>query len=180
MTPLSKRLIIALVVSVAVNLLLGGLFVGAAIQRHRMRAERAMMMPPPRGFGPREAGPRDDDRSPRGERRFHDRREAREREGRGFRRGPLFGGLLADDLRPRRAVMAKARADVHEALVHEPFDPAALERSLAAFGTETTTTQDILHKRIVELAKKDADTRAKLAHGFEARGGPPGGPGGEP
>jgi len=177
MTPLSKRLIIALVVSVAVNLLLGGVFVGSAIQRHRMRAERAMMMPPPpRGFGPREA--RDDDRSQR-ERRYRERREAREREAsdaRVPRRGGPFGGLLADDLRPRREVIAKARAGVHDALVHEPFDAAALDHSLSAFGTETVTTQDILHKRILELAKKDAETRAKLAHGFEPRGGPPAAP----
>jgi uncharacterized membrane protein len=171
MTPLSKRLIIALVVSVAVNLLLGGVFVGAAIQRHRMRAERGMMMPP-RGFGAREGGPRDEERLARAERKPRDRRDARE--GRGPRRGPMFGGLLADELRPRREVIAKARADVHEALVHEPFDPAALERSLTAFGTETTATQEILRKRIVELSKKDAETRAKLARGFEPRGGPAG------
>lgn len=177
MTPLSKRLIIALVVSVAVNLLLGGVFVGAAIQRHRMRAERAMMMPP-RGFGPHE-GARDE-RSPRAERNRRDRREGREgrdvREGRGPRRGPMFGGLLADDLRPRREAMAKARSDVHDALVHEPFDPAALERALTTFGTETTATQDLLRKRIVELSKKDAETRAKLALGFEPRGAPRGAP----
>lgn len=171
MTPLSKRLIIALVVSVAVNLLLGGVFVGAAIQRHRLRAERGMMMPPPRGFGPREAGPRDDQRAPRAEHMPRDWRE-----GRGPRRGPMFDGLLADDLRPRREVIGKARAAVHDALVQEPFDSAALDRSLTAFGTETMTTQDILHKRIVELSKKDAETRAKLARGFEARGGPAGEP----
>jgi len=170
MTPLSKRLIIALVVSVAVNLLLGGLFVGAAIQRHRMRAERGMMMPP-RGFGPRQARPGDDERPPRAEHLPRDRRE-----GRGPRRGPMFDGLLADDLRPRREVIGKARAAVHDALVHEPFDADALDRSLTAFGTETATTQDILHKRIVELSKKDAETRAKLARGFEARGGPAGEP----
>ncbi|HEX5100099.1 MAG TPA: hypothetical protein VFV94_11395 [Polyangiaceae bacterium] len=175
MTPLSKRLIIALVLSVAVNLLLGGVFVGAAIHRHRMRAERAMPMPP-RGFGPHEAGPRDE-RSQRAERKQHDRREGREgREGRGPRRGPVFGGLLADDLRPRREAVAKARADVHEALVREPFDPAALERSLSAFGTESATTQDLVRKRIVELSKKDPETRAKLAHGFEPRGAPRGKP----
>ncbi|HWP06520.1 MAG TPA: periplasmic heavy metal sensor [Polyangiaceae bacterium] len=176
MTPLSKKLIIALVVSVAVNLLLGGVLVGAAIQRHRMRAERAMMMPP-RGFGPHEAGPRNEERSERAERKQRDRREGREgREGRGPRRGPMFGGLLSDELRPRREAMAKARGDVHEALVHEPFDPAALERSLTTFGTETVTTQDLLHKRIVELSKKDAETRAKLARGFEPRGAPRGAP----
>jgi uncharacterized membrane protein len=170
MTPLSKRLIIALVVSVAVNLLLGGVFVGAAIQRHRMRAERGMMMPPPRGSGAREAREaRDEERPPRAERKPRDRREGRE--GRSPRRGPIFGGLLADDLRPRREVIMKARADVHDALVHEPFDPVALDRSLKAFGTETITTQDILHKRILELAKKDAETRTKLARGFEPRGG---------
>lgn len=189
MTPLSKRLIIALVVSVAVNLLCAGLLVGAAIHRSRMRAEHGPMMGP-RGMGPREGGPRGDDRRLKGERGPKDDRgprDAREdrddrddrgrREGRGPRHGGMFGGLLADEMRPRRDEAVKARAAVHEALTHEPFDPAALERSLTALRAETATTQNLLHKKMLELTRTgDAETRAKLARGFEKRGGGPGGP----
>jgi len=182
MTPLSKRLIIALVVSVAVNLLFAGVLAGAAIHRSRMRAERGQMMPGPRGMGPREGGPRNDERRAKSERGPKDDRGARDdrdersrREGRGPRRGGMFGGLLAEDLRGRRETAMKARAAVHEALTHEPFDAALLDRSLAALRTETSTTQDVLHRKILELTKTgDAETRAKLAQGFERRGG--GGP----
>ena len=181
MTPLSKRLIIALVISVAVNLLFAGLVAGAAMHRSRVRAERGHLLPPPRGMGPREGGPRGDERRPKGERGQRDERgpkdEREHREGRGPRRGPMFGGLLADEMRPRREEAMKARAAVHDALVHEPFDPAAVERSLATLRADTATTQDLLHKRIVELARTgDAETRAKLAQGFERRGGASGPP----
>ncbi|RDJ93924.1 hypothetical protein B4Q13_18530, partial [Lacticaseibacillus rhamnosus] len=70
---------------------------------------------------------------------------------------------------------------VHDALVHEPFDPAAVDRTLAALRTEMGTTEDFLHKRILELSRTgDAETRAKLAQGFERRGGGPRGAGGPP
>jgi uncharacterized membrane protein len=176
MTPLSKRLIIALVISVAVNLLFAGLFAGAALHRSRMRAERGHMLPPPHGMGPREGGPRGNERRPRARDEPGSEDEPERREGRGPRRGPMFGGLLADEMRPRREEAMKARAAVHDALVHEPFDPAALDRSLTALRAETTTTQDILHKKLVELSSKDAATRAKLAQGFERWGGPGAGP----
>lgn len=179
MTPLSKRLIIALVVSVAVNLLFAGVLAGAAIHRSRLRAERGQMMPGPRGMGAREGGPRNDERRPKGERGPRDDRDDRDdrgrREGRGPRRGAMFGGLLAEDMRDRRETALKARAAVHDALTHEPFDAAALDRSLTALRAETATTQDILHKKMLELTRTgDAETRAKLAQGFERRGG--GGP----
>jgi len=181
MTPLSKRLIIALVVSVAVNLLFAGLVAGAAIHRSRMRAERGHMLPGPRGTGPREMGPREtgprgDERRPKGERGPREDRGPRDehgrREGRGPRRGPMFGGLLAEEMRPHREAAMKSRAAVHDALTHEPFDAAALERSLTALRTETATTQNDLHKKIAELARTgDAETRGKLAQGFERKGG---------
>ena len=189
MTPLSKKLIIALVVSVAVNLLCAGLLVGAAIHRSRMRAEHGQMMGP-RGMGPREGGPRDDDRRPKDDRGAQDDRGARDdrrdrddrddrgrREARGPRRGAMFGGILADEMLPRREEALKARAAVHDALTHEPFDAAALDRSLTALRAETAATQDLLHKKMLELTRKgDAETRAKLARGFEPRGGGRGGP----
>jgi uncharacterized membrane protein len=181
MTPLSKRLIIALVVSVAVNLLFAGVLAGAAIHRSRMRAERGQMLPGPRGMGPRELGPRSDERrlkaerGPRDDRGVRDDRDDRgRREGRSPRRGGAFGGLLTEDLRGRRESALKARAAVHDALTHEPFDVAAFERSLTALRTETATTQELLHKKMLELARTgDAETRAKLARGFEPRGGGP-------
>jgi uncharacterized membrane protein len=172
MTPLSKRLIIALVVSVAVNLLIGGIFAGAAINRSRLRAERAHAMLGARGPGPREGRPHDD--GPRGE----PGEERGRREGRGPRRGGPFSGLLAghrEEMHARREATVKVRAGVVEALRHEPFDPAALERSLGALRSETATTQELLHKTILDTARSgDAEARAKLARGFERMDeGPP-------
>ena len=175
MTPLSKRLIIALVISVAVNLLIGGVFVGSAVHRRQMRAERGQFMPLPRGpgarFGAAPGGPGEE--RPRG---MPSGREGfRER-----RHGGPFGGTLAghtEEMQARRKAVAGARSAVHDALVHDPFDPAALEKSLGALRTETVTTQELLHKAIVEAAQKgDAETRTKLARGFDRMGGGAEGP----
>ena len=163
MTPLSKRLIVALVISVAVNLLAGGIFVGSAIQRSRLRAERAHVMAGPHGRdheGERAA-------SPRGERGERGAREG----GRGARRNGPFGGLIAGhrgEMVARQQAAATARSAVRTALTQEPFDRAALERSLTGLRTETATTQELLHKAIVDAAQSgDAEARAKLARGFE-------------
>jgi len=160
MTPLSKRLIVALVISVAVNLLAGGIFVGSAIQRSRIRAERAHVMAGPHGRG--HEGERAT--SPRGER---GPREG----GRGARRNGPFGGLIAGhrgEMLARQEAAATARTAVRDALTHEPFDRAALERALTALRAETATTQELLHKAIADAAQSgDTEARAKLARGFE-------------
>jgi uncharacterized membrane protein len=68
----------------------------------------------------------------------------------------------------RRRAVAEARHAVEDSLAHEPFDPAAFESSLAALRTETRTTQELLHKALVDAARNgDAEARRKLAHGFQ-------------
>ena len=165
MTPLSKRLIIALAISGALNLLCVGLFVGGAIRRHRMHDERAQGGP---GFrGPRgEGGPR------------LGRREGGPAGERAGRRGDgPFGGVLAghrEEMMARHRATSDARRAVEQSLAHEPFDPAALEHSLRALRGETVTTQELLHKTLFEAARDgDAETRKKLAHGFERVGPQP-------
>jgi uncharacterized membrane protein len=176
MTPLSKRLIIALVISVAVNLLIGGVFVGSALHRRQMRAERGQFTLPPRGPGgpgARFGGPREEPAwgAPQG----REERGARE-----HRRGGPFGGTLAghkEEMQARRKAVMGARAAVHDALVKDPFDPAALDQSLIALRKETATTQELLHQAIVDAAKTgDAETRTKLARGFDRLDNAAGGP----
>ena len=166
MTPLSKRLIVALVISVAVNLLAGGILVGLAIQRSRLHGERAHVTAGPRGRG-HEAGREAAPRAERGPREG----------GRGARRGGPFGGLIAghrDEVAARQRAAAAARTAVRDSLTHEPFDRAALERALSDLRTETATTQTLLHKAIADAAEQgDAAARAKLARGFERPTPPP-------
>jgi uncharacterized membrane protein len=169
MTPLSKRLIVALVISVAMNLLIGGILAGSAIQRSRLRADREHALAGPRGRG------HDGDRelAPRGERGERGPREG----GRGARRGGAFGGLIAghrEEMVARQSAVATARGAVRDALTHEPFDRATLERALTGLRTETTTTQELLHKAILDAAQSgDAEARSKLARGFERPMAPP-------
>lgn len=157
MTPLSKRLIIALAISGALNLLCVGLFVGSAIHHSRMRAARAHFEPGAR------AG------------RFERRGGEGAREG---RQKPPFGGILAahrDELVQRRRAVVDARRAVERTLEQEPFDPAALDRSLATLRSETTTSQELVHKTLAEAARGgDAEMRRKIAQGFAKLG--PGGP----
>jgi hypothetical protein len=162
MTPLSKRLIIALAISGALNLLAIGLFVGGAIRRSRSHGG-------PDHMEHRERGPRSD-------RSGGD--EARERKHddgppeRGWRRGERPGlGLMADhpeQVVARRRATSEARRAVREALEQEPFEAATLERSLGTLRGETAATQQLLHQSLLEAAKKgDAEKRRDLARGFE-------------
>ncbi len=153
MTPLSKHLLLALAISGALNLLCAGLFVGSAIHRSRMRAERAQFEPGPRGG------------------RFE------RRGGEGRRGAAPFGGILAahrDELVQRRRAVVDARRAVERTLEQEPFDAAALDRSLTNLRNETTTSQELVHKTLAQAARDgDAQTRRKIAAGF-AKLGPSG------
>ena len=175
MTPLSKRLIIALVISGALNLLAFGLFIGGAIRRARTDDSRARFER--RERAERKDGSREDKRGERGERgeRGDGPREGKHEDGtpeRGRRRGerPLLR-LFADQpevMVARHRATAAARKVVSDALEQEPFDAAALERSLGALRTETAATQVLLHQKVLDEAKKgDAELRKGLASGFE-------------
>lgn len=146
MTPLSKRLIVALVISGALNLLCAGIFVGGFIHRSRARAARA-------GF---DVG--------RGQRQGAERAERR--------RGPgPFGGILAghrEQMLEHRRTTAEARKAVIASLEQEPFDPAALDRALVGLRAETAKTQEFVHQTLEQAARDgDVEARQKLAHGFE-------------
>jgi len=157
MTPLSKRLLIALAISGALNLMCAGLLIGNAIHRSRMRAERAHFEPAAHGG------------------RFERRAGDGMREGR--RGAAPFGGILAahrDELVQRRRAVVDARRAVERALEQEPFDAAALDRSLANLRSETATSQELVHKTLAQAARDgDAETRRKIAAGF-AKLGPSG------
>lgn len=146
MTPLSKRLLVALVISGALNLLCAGAFVGGWIHRSRARAAHAGFE---LGRGMREPGSR-----------------AERRHG----AGP-FGGILAghrEQMLERRHAAADARKAVVASLEHEPFDPAALDQALSSLRAETTKTQTFVHQTLEQAARDgDGDVRKKLAHGFE-------------
>jgi uncharacterized membrane protein len=173
MTPLSKQLVIALAISGALNLLAIGLFVGGVIKRSRhdgpARVER-------RDRDRDRDRDREKKRTARDEVPGEEEREERRPDGE-RRRGklPLFG-LTAEEpqLLARRVATADARKAVREALEKEPFDAAALERSLATLRTETAATQDLLHKTVLNVATKgDEKKREDLARAFERFGGGP-------
>jgi uncharacterized membrane protein len=141
MTPLAKRLSIVLAISVAVNLLLGGIMVGRAF-RHRHQPHDGHEQPGMRA----------------------------ERDG---RKGPLRGLFRehGDALREKRRSMGDARRAARAALEAEPFDQAALERALEGLRKETTASQEITHRAIVEAAAKSPpEERKKLGRALEHLG----------
>ena len=133
MTPLAKRLLIALCISFGLNLLAAGIVLGRSFERGRERG-------PNRG---RDAGA---EHAPDGPHAKRQRVFAR--------RGP-------EGIERRRAVR-KAREDVRAALEKEPFDPAALEAALGRVRSETTRGQELLHHKLVEDAKRGPEERRKL------------------
>lgn len=151
MTPFAKRLSIALAVSIAINLLLAGIWVGRMFHRPR----------PPRGEHEMPA--------------LHAEREGR--------RGPLRGLYRehGDELREKRRAIGDARRSAREALEKEPFVRADLENALAALRKETGSSQEIMHRALVDAAEKGTpEERKKLGKALERFGvgaGP--GPGGE-
>lgn len=144
MTPLSRRLIIVLAISGALNLLCAGIFVGGFIHRWRARSTNLV-----HALG---------DARPRAERRHGP--------------GP-FGGVLAghhEEMKERRRATAEARKAVVASLEREPFDAAALDEALAGLRAETAKTQELVHQTLERAARDgDAEARRKLARGFDRR-----------
>jgi uncharacterized membrane protein len=140
-TPLAKRLSIALAVSIALNLLLAGVFVGRALHRRPP--------PPPEREMPALRGEREGRRAPlRGLFREH-----------------------ADELREKRRAIGEARRKAQTALGAEPFDRAALESALEGVRKETVGSQEIMHRAIVEAAAKGSpDERRKLGRALDRTG----------
>lgn len=133
MTPLAKRLLMALCISFGLNLLAAGVVLGRVFDRGR-------------GQGPlnraRDAGAEHMPDKPHGKTR-------------GFaRRGP-------EAVESRRAVR-KAREEARAALEKEPFDAAAFEAALGRVRSETTRGQELLHRKLVENAKRGPEERRKL------------------
>jgi len=141
MTPLAKRLSIALAVSIALNLLLAGIFVGRAFHRRHP--------PPPDHDMPAMRGDRDGKRAPlRGLLREH-----------------------GDELKDKRRAIGEARRTAQAALEAEPFDRAALERALEGLRKETVASQEVLHRVIADAAAKGSpDERRKLGRALERSG----------
>lgn len=140
MTPLAKRLAIAVAISLGLNLLLGGVLVGQALQRKRANFERG---------GPTPSG-------------MHER--APRRPG-AFQRSV---GKDHPELGERRRVMATARQKVREALTREPFDKAALEQALAGLRKETEESQALAHVALVETAASTTPAvRSELGREFQ-------------
>lgn len=68
----------------------------------------------------------------------------------------------------RRDAVRQARARVSEALRTEPFQPARLEQSLGELRSETTKTQELLHRALVKAARDGTpEARRELSQGFE-------------
>jgi uncharacterized membrane protein len=133
-TPLAKRLLIALCISFGLNLLAAGVVLGRAFDRGRGKG------PPNRG--------RDASAEPM-------REKPHAKMQRGFaRRGP-------EAMESRRAVR-KAREEVRAVLEKEPFDPAAFEAALGRVRAETTRGQELVHRKLLENAKRGPEERRQL------------------
>lgn len=161
MSSLTKRLSIALAVSVALNLFGAGFLVSRAL--HREHGPRMPHMPPPAQelvdvspfMGPR--GLLGSGAEPR---LLPHVREVMRAHG--------------DGLRQDRGALHERRRAVEDALRAEPFDDAALSQALGSLRQSTLAAQERMHTALVELAKKlPAEDRQRLArHGPRGRGGP--------
>ena len=131
-TPLARRLAIALVASLAINLFLGG-----------MATSRWLFHGPPgaHGVGPDGIG-------------HFNRRAAHEA------LDPDVRSLVEavwreriDDIRPRIRAARKARHEVMRALIAEPIDAAALEAAYAALRARTDEAQTAVHGALAQVAQ---------------------------
>jgi Spy/CpxP family protein refolding chaperone len=144
MTFTSKRLAIALAVSVALNLFLTGFIAVRALHgaRHHERGHRHGQ-----SFGQR-------DREPGARQAL--RRVLRQRE-------PAFRAQAERLRATRRAVSA--------AFTAEPFEAAALERTLAELRAQTEQSQRLMHEALIETAPSlTPEQRGRLARRAFDRG----------
>jgi uncharacterized membrane protein len=137
MTPLAKRLSIFLAISIGLNLLLAGLWLG-----HGLRGRGQHGFPP--SMGSAES--------------FNARRHP------ALRRA--FEGKKPEFAAHRQASRA-ARNEVAQALTQEPFDRAAVERALSALRSENLRSQELLHGELVGMAERGSpELRRDIARTF--------------
>jgi uncharacterized membrane protein len=142
MTKTTKRLVIALAASVAVNLFLGGFLTSRAFMHKQRRDHRTASGPflGPRGLlGPGGLA----NATPEVKNVLEQHREG---------------------LRNHRRRMHEARRAVAEALRAEPFERGRLEQALADARTATDASQAAMHAALVEVAATvGPEERRKLA-----------------
>lgn len=160
MTPLAKRLAIALTLSVGVNLLLAGYVLGYGLHRPQttigtMGAGNGPGMGTGHGLG-MGMGHAMGSCPGMGN-------------GTGCRRPALRAalGLRENDIRAYREEIDKARDNVRVALEHEPLDRSALEQALATLRTQSGRGQELTHQAIVDAASRATlEQRRELANDF--------------
>jgi uncharacterized membrane protein len=147
-TPLAKRLLIALCVSLGLNLLAVGIVLGRSFDRG----------------GPRGPGRVRDGGAP-----------GRPAKADGMLHHAL--GKRGPEMLESRRSARRAREDARSVLEKEPFDAAAFEAALARVRSETTRGQELVHRRLSENAKRGTpEERRKLSQVFgrdSDRAGPP-------
>lgn len=134
MTPLAKRLLVALCVSLGLNLLAAGVVLGRAFDRDR-------------GQGPKHGRHAGAERAP-------------EKQPGELRR--RFGWRGEPEGMERRRAVRQAREQARAALGKEPFDAAAFEAALGRVRAETARGQEALHRKLVEEAKRGPEERRRL------------------
>jgi uncharacterized membrane protein len=140
-----RRTLIALVVSVGINLFLVGFIVARGFGQPR---------PPPRGPGPFHAREMFDvGRSPEMRERFRQQK---------------------DELRPKHRALREARKELERALLAEPYDRARVEASLADLRRGTTALQEGMHEALLDIASdlEPERRRAFVRQNFGPRRGP--------
>lgn len=138
MTPLARRLGIFLAISIGLNLLLAGLWLGRG-----MRGRGAHGFPPPQGSGES----------------FSARRHPALR--RAF-------DAKAPEFAARRHAARAARSTVAQSLEQQPFDRAAVEGALSALRSENLRSQELLHSELARLAERGSpELRREIARTFQ-------------
>ena len=131
-TPLARRLAIALVASLALNLFLGG-----------MATSRWLFHPPPPAHfaGPGDFG------------HFNRRAALRALSGESRDRVEALWRQHVDDIRPRIRAVREARREVARQLLAEPIDDTALERAYARLREHADAAQAAVHAMLGEVAR---------------------------
>ncbi|MEL7043462.1 MAG: periplasmic heavy metal sensor [Pseudomonadota bacterium] len=143
----NNALLLALLLSVAVNLLVAGIVLG------KMGFERGHPEPPPVAWAARELSP-------------ETRRLVRRR---------MVEQLEA--VRPLRRELRSAHSRVRRAVSAEDYDPKALKDALAELRRVTNRYQELLHNNLAEIAAGlPPEERSALARAamLRDRGGEPG------